>query len=200
MRSSSFARRCWVRFAAVVSRAAPVLAALLAALAACNASPSHTCPYSAVVALQFTGSRAAAGALAPGLDPSPAFADCPLPGTLDPIGFPSTVAFAGTLAANEGDPRAALCRTGATNLGGSRADARWTVHVDAPGAMLGNCGATCAAISRVTVTGDVTPSAAAPTGFSGALVETLEYDAGDCGTCALPCAGRYALTGVKGAP
>jgi hypothetical protein len=183
-----------------VTRAAPVLAALLAALAACSASPSSTCPFGPVVALELTGTRSAAGGLAAGLDPAPAVSDCPLPGTLDPIGFPTTIAFSGTLAANEGDVRAALCRTGATNLVGSRADARWSVHSDSPGAMLGGCGATCSAVSRVTVVGDLTPGATAPTGFSGALVEELDYDAGDCGSCALPCAGRYTLTGVKGGP
>jgi hypothetical protein len=71
------------------------------------------------------------------------------------------------------------------------------VSAESSGAAFGGCSATCTGSSRVTVIGDVTPSAAAPAGFSGALVEVLSPDPGDCGTCALPCAGRFTLEGKK---
>lgn len=170
-----------------MTRAVPALPLLLL-LAACNAAPSGACPGDAVAAFDFTGTQARAGDLGAGLDPVPAVSDCP-----QAVGFPAAIGFSGTLTAI-GASGAALCRQGATNLTGTRADSRWTVRSESSGAVLGGCGATCTAGSRVTVTGDLTPDATAPTGFSGAVVEELSFDAGDCGSCALPCAGRYVLT------
>lgn len=171
----------------------PLAAALaLAVLAGCPSRPDPICPGAPLADLAFSGALVAAGtpALA-GLDPVPDLPDCAAA-----AGFPAALSFAGTLT-SEPSGAGALCRPSGEVMGGSRSADRWTVFVDTTGAVLGDCAPTCAARSRTLVIGDVTPSAAVASGFNGALVEHLLPDTGDCGPCTLPCAARYALSGVR---
>lgn len=175
---------------------AALLVLVVFLLAACGAEQPQSCPGTAVGRFAFTASLVAAGdpALAgtaePALDPVSALTDCAAA-----IVFPATLAFGGTLAADGG--AGALCRTAGPVLFGTRTgENRWAVETGTDGAVLGGCDPTCAARSRVFVTGDVVPDASAPAGFQGALVEELTQTGGACGACApaLPCARRYVLT------
>jgi hypothetical protein len=177
-----------------VTRVLPLshAAALALAAAACTADPPPTCPGEKVAAFEFAGARTtAADPLLAGLDPVSGVTDC---GT--PLAYPAAVSFSGTLSAGTGST-GALCRVSGPILHGSRSGDRWTVEESTDGAVLAACGPTCGATLRVVVEGDVVlDPGGVPTAFEGALVEVLTPSAGDCGGCALPCAGRYALTGT----
>jgi hypothetical protein len=180
-----------------VKRAA--LLALAALLASCSSETTESCPAGVVATLAFSGELTAGAGLSPGLDPDPAMTDC----DAAKLGFPSVenradLAFRGTLATDGTGASGALCRAGAPILFGTRAGPRWTVEEATDGAVLGACGPTCAARSRVVIAGDLAPD---PTPvFTGALVEQLTPAAGNCGGCVLPCAARYQLTGAEEAP
>jgi hypothetical protein len=166
---------------------ASLLAALL--LASCTTEPEQSCPGGIVATLAFTGERTAAGQLGTGLDPDPALPDCAAA-----VGFPGSLPpFVASLAGDAVGPAGALCRADGAVLFGSRSAARWTLESTADGAVLGGCDPTCAARSRVVITGDL---AAGPAGFSGGLVEQLSRTGGACGACVLPCAARHTLVGV----
>jgi hypothetical protein len=171
--------------------AVPLALALL--LAACTSDEAESCPGAPVAQLTFEGQQAAAP-LPEGLDPDPALTAC-----APAIGFPESLPFSGTLAADPGASTAALCREGRVFFG-TRDGARWSVETSADGAVLSGCGSSCVARSRTVLRGDVGPDPEAPTTFAGALVEQLSLDpgrpAGECGGCELPCAGRYTLTGA----
>lgn len=177
-----------------MTRALPhsLAAALALAAAGCTADPPAACPGEKVAAFAFAGTRtSAADPLLAGLDPVPAVTDCG-----SPLAYPAAVSFSGTLSAGTGST-GALCRGSGPVLRGSRSGARWTVEESTDGAVLAACGSTCGATLRVVVAGDVTlDPGGVPTAFDGALLEVLTPSAGDCGGCALPCAGRYALTGT----
>lgn len=169
---------------------------LLVLLAACAAEPTASCPGERVGSFAFSGTKTEAGTLAAGLDPDPALTDCAAA-----VGFPdpSLPPFTGTLSADATGPAAALCRSDGPVLFGTRSGTRWEIVNEADGAVLGGCGPTCAAHSRMVIRGDF-PDASAPAEFSGALVEELTVMDGACGACVLPCAARYALTGTAEAP
>jgi len=177
-----------------VTRSLAVLAATLLATA-CSPEAAQSCPGERVASFAFDGDFATSG-LAPGLDPDPALTDC------DPaVGFPSPLKqFRGTLSADATGSGGALCRADGPVLFGTHAGVRWQVEDSADGAVLGGCGATCAASSHVFIWGDVVPDTTDPTAFTGALVEQLTFADGACGPCALPCAARYALHGSVEAP
>lgn len=158
---------------------------LLILLAACAPEPTASCPGEPVGIFAFTA----------GLDPDPALTDCAAA-----MKFPPSLSFRGTLSADPTGPAAALCRSDGPVLFGTRSGTRWEIVNEADGAVLGGCSPTCAAHSRVVITGDVVPDASAPTGFTGVLVEELTVTDGACGACVLPCAARYALTGTAEAP
>ncbi len=176
---------------------------LLVLLAACAPEPTASCPGERVGSFAFSGCTPGSEgcsslALDPDLDldPNPALPDCAAA-----VGFkPSLTPFAGTLSADATGPAAALCRSDGPVLFGNRIGTRWEIVNESDGAVLGGCGPTCAAHSRVEIRGDLVSDASAPAGFTGALVEQLTLVDGACGACVLPCAARYALTGVPEAP
>jgi hypothetical protein len=174
------------------SRAAPLVLATL--LASCTAEAETSCPGETVGVFAFTGTSPPLAASAAELDPDPSLTTCAVA-----LGFPATVAFDGTLAADPVGSAAALCRSGPVFFG-THTGARWDVEAASDGAVLAACGSTCAGHSRTIVRGDVGPDPSAPTSFQGALVEQLTASGGDCSGCALPCAARYALTGTAEAP
>lgn len=174
----------------------PLALALASALAACGGSDAQTCPGTAVATFLFTGTRVSKGdAALAGLDPDSDAPDCPAE-----LAYPEGIAFSGTLAADPGSGAAALCKERGVVLFGQRSGARFVVELGTAGAVLGGCAASCSALMRLTVAGDVAGSPeGGPTEFEGALVETLSAaDGADCGACtpALPCEARYALTGA----
>ncbi len=182
-----------------MTRSLAVLAATLLATA-CSPEAAPSCPGDPVASFAFDGDFATSG-LAPGLDPDPLLTDC------DPaIGFPrgsptaAALSFRGTLSADATGSGGALCRSAGPILFGTHDGVRWQVEDSADGAVLGGCGPTCAARSRVVITGDVAPDTTAPATFAGALVEQLTFVDGACGPCILPCAARYALKGTVEAP
>jgi hypothetical protein len=170
-----------------VRRGAVVAAAVALA---CSTETPQSCPGEVVA--EFTFEAVATTAIAAGLDPEPALTDCTAG-----LGFPATLdPFGGTLAADPASAAGALCRPRGPHLFGTRAGPRFRVETSSGGAVLGVCGPTCAATSRLVITGDVLPDVAAPQEFRGALVEQLSPSEGACDACALPCAARYRLTGT----
>jgi len=173
-----------------VRRLAPLAIATLA-LAACDET-SGECPGDPVASFTFDGTRVPAGgpSLA-GLDPFPSIPDCEAA-----VGYPPGLdPFPGVLSSGPSPMAAALCRPGARVMFGQRAADRFVVETTTEGAVLGGC-AGCPARLRLVVAGDVLPGGTSPpTGFAGVLVEVLSATGGDCGTCLLPCAARYALNG-----
>jgi hypothetical protein len=177
------------------------LIVLLAFLASCTSDAEQSCPGAVVATLGFTAAPKAAGELEPGMDPEPALTDCG-----PAIGFPvdadghraALPPFRGSLAGDAAGPGGALCRSSGRILFGTRAGTRWVVEDSTDGAVLGGCGPTCAARSRVVIAGDLTLEPAPS--FRGALVEQLTPTGGTCGACVLPCAARYQLTGTPEGP
>lgn len=171
---------------------APLALAALLLVAACDEAPQE-CPGTEVASFQFGGTKVSAGdpTLA-GLDPAPALPDC-----VPEVGYPSTLGpFTGTLSAGPTPQAAALCRPPARVMFGQRTGDRFVVETTTDGAVLRGCEG-CPARLRLVIAGDVLPGAPSPaTGFQGALVEVLTAADGACGTCVLPCAARYHLTGI----
>jgi hypothetical protein len=174
-----------------VPRAA-VLVALAVVLSSCTEETEQSCPGEVVEAFAFTGTPRIAGELGT-LDPVPALTDC-----APALGFPASLAFGASLAADAGASAGALCRNDGAVLFGTRTGDHWTLEETTEGAVLGGCDPTCAARSRVVISGDVVPGT--PAAFAGALVEQLTATGGVCGACVLPCAARYALSGVPETP
>ena len=171
------------------------LLAFASVIAGCTTSETASCPGGAVGSFSFTGTRVAAGTLAPDLDPAPALPDCSAG-----MGFPASLTFSGELSSDPTGTAGVLCRASGATLFGTRSGTRWVVEDGSDGAVLGGCDPTCAAHLRVVVSGDVVPDVVSPTGFQGALVEQLSATGGTCGACVLPCAARYALSGTVVAP
>jgi hypothetical protein len=167
-------------------------ALLLLAVVSCASEATTTCPGEPVARFAFEATAATTATPLPaGLDPDPAVTDCAAA-----LGFSDTLTtFAATLSHDPDGSAGALCRTGGRVLYGTRTATRWDVEAASDGAVLGACSPTCVARSRTVIVGDVSPDADAPTSFGGALIEQLSPRA-DCGSCALPCAKRYVLTGA----
>lgn len=180
-------------------RRAPLLALLVASVAAaCGETEGDSCPGEAVAFFTFSGDKVPKGDPAlDGLDPVPSVPDCPAE-----VGHPATLPpFQATLASDPATQAAALCRPNGVVLYGLRSGSRFSVETGTGGAVLGGCSATCSAALRLVVAGDVvTGPGGEPASFQGALVETMTFVAGDCGTClseaAPSCAARYTLTGT----
>lgn len=172
--------------------AAVALAAFL--LAACDDQGAPECPGEPVASFHFVGTRVAAGDPSIALDPVPATADCDAA-----LGYPDSVDFYGTLSADAAGPAGALCRSPGPVLFGQRTGDRYLLEASAEGAVLGEaCTGTCSAGLRLLVAGDVLREGGAAVSFAGVLVEVMSALPGSaCGTCALPCAARYALTGTR---
>lgn len=172
-------------------RLAPVLATLLAALAACD-DGAPDCPGDEAGALTFSGARVPNGdpSLA-GLDPDTSLPDCEAA-----VGHPDLLpSFPGTISFGPSPLAVTLCRAGARPMFGLRGGDRIVVETSTDGAVLADCGG-CPARLRLVVAGDLLPGGGAPpAGFDGALVEVLSAADGPCGACVLPCAARYAITG-----
>ncbi len=168
-----------------------LLAFAASLLAGCTTNDTASCPGGPVGSFSFTGTKVAAGTLAPpDLDPDPKLPDCSAA-----VGFPAELTFSGELSSDATGTAGVLCRAGGATLFGMRSGTRWVVEDSSDGAVLGGCDPTCAAHSRVVISGDVVPDAVSPTGFQGALVEQLSVTGGTCGAC-LPCATRYTLIGT----
>jgi hypothetical protein len=164
---------------------------LLAVLASCTSEAAPPiCPGEEVAQLSFEFVPATA-ALAAGLDPYGNVTDCP-----STLVAPEPRRFAATLSAEPAGTAGALCRSTGAIMYGTRTGSRWEVALGSDGAVLAPCGATCAARSDTSVRGDVAPEPDAPTSFTGALVEKFSRTDGECGSCPLPCAVRYDLTGA----
>jgi hypothetical protein len=179
-----------------VSRAA---AFLLLALAACTSDSEQVCPGEPVASLSFTGTYVRQGALDPSLDPDPAAADCELA-----LGYPEVLEpFGGVVSTDPEAGTAAFCRAAdrAQPLYGTLASGRLSVETATDGAVLGSpCAAGCVATLALSVRGTFTGSGA-DLRFDGAVVERLAVRAGStCGGCVLPCAARYAVTGLPAVP
>lgn len=168
------------------------LLALAPILAACSSAEGASCPGEPVASLSFSATAVPSGDPAlDGLDPAPALPDCDAA-----LGFPADLELRGTLARATAGGGGALCRPSGRILFGSQVGDRWQVEDESTGAVLDGCNATCGASSRTVIAGDVLREDGEPTGFRGALVEVLTPDDPACGTCVLPCAARYALTGT----
>jgi hypothetical protein len=175
-----------------------VLAAALAlslAAACTREEEAADCPGEPVATFAFAGTLVAAGDPATGWEPpsTSGYADCPAEW------FPAALpGFEGTLSADPEAPAAALCRTSGTVLYGPRSGDRYDLETSTDGAVLGQeCAATCNAALRLVVSGEVVRDAGAPSSFTGVLVEVMSAAQGsNCGSCALPCAARYALAGT----
>lgn len=177
-----------------------LLAAALAALAACSGDDASVCPGEEVATLVFSGTLTPRDALHPSLDPFPEAPDCaggiPYPAALAP--------FTATVSTDPESVTAALCRATerAQQLFGTLADGRLDVATTTDGVVLGDpCPATCVARMTLAVRGSLSVDAGALR-FDGAVVERLALREGaDCGACLLPCAARYAAVAVPaGAP
>jgi hypothetical protein len=109
------------------------------------------------------------------------------------------IPFDGTLSADPGNSAGALCRTRGPVLFGQRTGDHYRLETSTDGAVLGEeCAPTCSAELRLLVAGDVVRVDAEAASFAGVLVEVMSAPAGtDCGTCTLPCAARYAITGTR---
>jgi hypothetical protein len=163
---------------------------LLVVLASCTSEAAPPiCPGEEVARLSFEYVPATA-ALAAGLDPYGNVTDCP-----STLVAPEPRRFAATLSADPAGEAGAVCRSTGAIMYGTRNGTRWEVEAGTDGAVLGTCGPTCAARSDTSVRGDVAPEPDAPTSFTGALVERFSRTDGACGSCPLPCAVRYDLTG-----
>jgi hypothetical protein len=177
-----------------VRAAASSLAALAAILlAACGSGAGSTCPGAPVAVLRFVGQHVVLGdpSLTPDLDPDTTVPDCEAA-----LAYPDVLpGFVATLSADARTRVAALCRPEDVVLLGQRSGDRLTVETRTDGAVLGGCAPNCSAEIRVVVTGDLLSTDGATT-FRGSLVEITAQAGGSCGTCALPCAARYSLTGT----
>jgi hypothetical protein len=171
-----------------VTRSALLLLVLVLASCTSEAAPP-ICPGEEVARLSFAF-EPASGPLADGLDPEVNVTDCPAS-----LAAPEPGRFAATLSAEPGGTAGALCRSTGAIMYGTRTGSRWEVALGSAGAVLAPCGATCAARSDQSIRGDVAPDPDAPTSFTGALVERFSRTDGECGSCPLPCAVRYDLTG-----
>jgi hypothetical protein len=170
------------------------LLSAVALAAACSTETPQSCPGEVVGVFAFEGTLATT--LAEGLDPQPLLPDC-----APVLPFPATLPkFGGTLAADPGGSGGALCRPLGPHLLGTHAGQRFVVATSSGGAVLGACGPTCAATSRLVIAGDVLPDLESPQEFQGALVEQLTVSEGSCDACVLPCAARYRLTGTVEPP
>lgn len=176
-----------------------VLLCGLALAVACSTETSPPCPGAVVGVFTFGPATLATTALPPRLDPEPLPSDCPsalrFPATIPP--FRATLAAARSTGAEGG---AALCRADGAHLLGRHAGPRVEVATSSGGAVLGACGSTCAATSRLVIWGEVRPDLETPQEFQGALVEVLSASDGSCDLCALPCAARYVLAGTAEPP
>jgi hypothetical protein len=178
-----------------------VVVALVALVAAgaCTSDSAEECPGEAVATLAFTGVRVSQGALDPALEPDPAAPDCEAG-----LGYPAELApFTGAVSTDPASGTAALCRTGegAQPLYGTLASGRLAVETATDGAVLGSpCAEGCVATLALALRGSF--SGTGPElRFDGAVVERLAVRAGAaCGGCALPCAARYAVTGLPVPP
>jgi hypothetical protein len=195
------------------SHAAAVVALLaLFASAACTSDSAEVCPGVPVATLAFTGARVftparlgGPGPLDPALDPDPTLPDCDDGegglGHSDPL-----APFSGSVSNDPATGTAALCRAAdrAQPLYGTLLAGRLAVETATEGAVLGgSCGAGCVATLALSIRG--TFSGTAPSlRLDGAAVERLGVRAGaTCGPapgCLLPCAARYAVTGLPAAP
>jgi hypothetical protein len=169
-------------------RVALLAVALAASIGACGTSDPDACPGLAIGTFAFDGVRD----LAPGTGGAPA---CP-PDT----GYgDGPIAFRGTLSSDPQTLGAAFCsgRALAANLFGQRTGDAVDVEASTAGAVLGGCGATCAAELTVILRGTVLrDGTGAVSGFQGEYVERMARLAGDCGACPLPCDARYDVTGA----
>lgn len=202
--------------AAAVPAAVPAAALALALAAACTSAPAVVCPGTTVALLGLSSAVVVNGATTQAvprvpagdpavaaIDPVPGVPDCPLSLQAPPRFPPTLEPIAATLAFDDSSQVAALCRTGKEVLYGTRAGTRYTVEASTTGALLSECAASCTAILRAVVVGDVgVDGSGAATGFTGGLFEVLSPEgAGSCGTCfADPpgaCAARYALEATR---
>lgn len=171
-------------------RPALPLAALLAALAACQSVGTAPCPGAEVATFALAGTRnLAADPLAPDV-----------PACRNDAGFGSaldTIAFTGTLAFDRGAAWFCTGRRHANQLVGPRSGAEVELETTTAGAVLSGCGASCAATVTAFLRGTVGAAADGTPTFTGTWIErfTPDPDAG-CGTCTLPCDGRYDVTGT----
>jgi hypothetical protein len=121
-----------------------------------------------------------------------------------PAGSDVVGSFVGTLSVDPGLGTAALCtdRSGASPYRGQVVEGVYGLTAPGGLAVLAACGQNCATSSSLAVAGSIvkTPDPADPavvvTRFEGTLTESFTFSGGDCGTCALPCAATYTLTGV----
>ncbi|WP_242341550.1 MULTISPECIES: hypothetical protein [unclassified Anaeromyxobacter] len=165
-----------------------VLAALAGLVLACSDTGESTCPGEPVGSFRLEVSLP---------DGAPESACTAVPPVTDP---PTRIvaSFQAKLTAEPaaaGSWPAALCPggRGATYYGSRAADGTYTLEASSGLAVLDRCGPNCSVSAVEHVTGTVTGEGAAAT-FTGTLEERFEYLAGNCGSCALPCAATYALT------
>jgi hypothetical protein len=171
-------------------RPALSLAALLAALAACQSAGTAPCPGAPVGTFALTGTR--------NLEPDPRAPQVPACGSDAGYGAAlDTIALTGTVASEGGAAWFCTGRRHANQLAGTRSGSEVELETTVTGAVLSACGASCAARVTAILRGTLgTAADGAPT-FTGTWIERLAADAGAaCGTCALPCDGRYDVTGT----
>lgn len=171
-------------------RPALPLAALLAALAACQSAGTAPCPGAAVGTFALTGTRT--------LEPDPLTPGVPACGSDAGYGAAlDTIAFTGTIAFDDGAAWFCTGRRHASQLVGARSGAEVEVETTTTGAVLSACGASCAARVTAILRGTLGTAADGTPTFTGTWIERLAADAGaTCGTCTLPCDGRYDVTGT----
>lgn len=175
----------------------PLLAALALAplaLAACSDDGASACPGVEVATLVFAGTLT--DALDPALDPAPSTPGC----VPEQIPYDDALApFTATVSTDPDAGTAAFCRAGgrAQPLFGTLEAGFLDVSTATEGAVLGApCPASCIAVMTLSVRGAISGAGAAAR-FDGAIVELLSLRPGaDCGGCLLPCAARYAATGL----
>jgi hypothetical protein len=175
-------------------RPALPLAALLAALAACQSAGTAPCPGAAAGTFAFAGTRnVAPDPLAPGV---------PACGSATGYGPAlDTIAFTGTIAFEDGAAWLCTGRRHAIQLVGTRSGAEVEVETTTTGAVLSACGASCEATVTAILRGTVGAAADGTPTFTGTWIERLAADPGakkpsSCGACTLPCDGRYDVAGT----
>jgi hypothetical protein len=150
-------------------------------LAACSKASQEPCPGQPVGTFRFTVTDLGT--------PRPYCAAVPAEGTTV-VG-----AFSGTLSQDAGLGTVALCldSSKASPYYGRVEDGVFTLTASSGLAVLGVCGENCATSSVLTIEGSLDGGGT----FAGTLTEAFEFSSGDCGTCVLPCAAVYGLTGVR---
>ena len=175
-------------------RSLPAALALAALAAGCTEDPPR-CPglVEGTFLVQATRTAVACAAGAPATS-----------GGLDDL-YPPAFTFDATVAFAAEGTGAAICtlRRLAAPLTGTHQGDDLSVALEAGGAILTACSATCAVTVRQELTGTLArdPGSGAATGLDGVLVDRATAAAGvDCGPCTAPCQATYALALAPATP